>query len=316
MVFQCPGLCLVSKLTVFHEVNLSSFSTVCRGLPHLSAEAAVLALFLLWVMDEAPCAAAHWAMAAATLGCWQHHSHTAWAVPTSSTAKPALTQASKIQKHQAWGTERKWGPSSRAAWLCAGVSPGLAARRTGKTVRHRQAPPTRLHYKQKHPDRNSCTWGIPEGSTSTSYGSWLSVLHKWIANAQTKMPTMVLTLGARLFSPSCAHGSQAAADWGLPPHFHRICNTTSIPEKLHRYKKIFLLRESVHWAKWLTFEMGGEGNRYFTHITMELSASLLTFHLNRSSLSFLKNPLLFQNCPVIKLSLERTYQRKLIYAWA
>lgn len=42
-----------------------------------------------------------------------------------------------------------------------------------------------------------------------------AVWHKWIANAQNKMPIMVLTLGARLFSPSCAHVSQAAADWGL-----------------------------------------------------------------------------------------------------
>lgn len=49
-------------------------------------------------------------------------------------------------------------------------------------LRHRQAAPTRFHYKQKHPDRNfsdssnSCTWGVPEGSTSTRYGSGLSCL--------------------------------------------------------------------------------------------------------------------------------------------
>lgn len=172
-------------------------------------------------MDEVPRAAAHWAMAELP---WAAGSITltAWAVSTSSAARPALTQASKIQKHQAWATERKWGPSSRAAWLCAGVSPGLAAHWTGKTVRHRQAPPTRLHYKQKHPDRNfSQTVQTPAPEEYLRAAPVLgmaldwAVWHKWIANAQTKMPTMVLTLGARLFSPSCAHGSQAAADWGL-----------------------------------------------------------------------------------------------------
>lgn len=211
-----------SKLTVFHEVNLSSFSTVAGGCPTSQLpEAAVLALFCSggWVRylvlllteqwQQLP-----WAAGSITL--------TAWAVSTSSTARPALTQASKIQKHQAWATERKWGPSSRAAWLCAGVSPGLAAHWTGKTVRHRQAPPTRFHYKQKHPDRNfSQTVQTPAPEQYLRAAPVLgmaldwAVWHKWIANAQTKMPTVVLTLGARLFSPSCACGSQAAADWGL-----------------------------------------------------------------------------------------------------
>lgn len=221
MVFQCPGLCLALSYCFSWGQSFQFFHCL-QGLPHVWAvwgscpgcvllwgwmRSLVLLLTEQW--QQLP-----WAAGSITL--------TAWAVSTSSAARPALTQVSKIQKHQAWATERKWGPSSRAAWLCAGVSPGLAAHWTGKTVRHRQAPPTRLHYKQKHPDRNfSQTVQTPAPEeylrAAPVVGMALdwAVWHKWIANAQNKMPIMVLTLGARLFSPSCAHVSQAAADWGL-----------------------------------------------------------------------------------------------------
>lgn len=127
-------------------------------------EAAFLALFLSWGMRQLVLLLTWAAAGSVTL--------TTWAVSTSSfTAKPALTQASEIQKHRAWATERKWGSSSRAAWLCAGVSTGLAAHRTGKTVKSRPAPAACLHYKRQiekplTDTSNSSMWGGPWGSTS------------------------------------------------------------------------------------------------------------------------------------------------------
>lgn len=48
-----------SKLTIFQEVNLSSFSTVCRGLPCVSAVWGSCPGSVPALGDEAACAAAH-----------------------------------------------------------------------------------------------------------------------------------------------------------------------------------------------------------------------------------------------------------------
>lgn len=163
MVFQHAGLCPASKLTIFQEVNLSRFCTVCRWLLCVSALWGSCPGSVPVLGDEAARAVAH-------LSSGSSHP---WAVsrsplqPYLPSLRPARSKSTKPE------LERKWGSSSRAAWLCAGFSTGLAAHRTGKTVRSRQAPAACLHYRLKAADRTfSQTVQTPageeyhEGSTS------------------------------------------------------------------------------------------------------------------------------------------------------
>lgn len=107
MVFQYLGLCLASKLTIFHEVNLSSFCTVCRWLLHVSALWGSCRGSVPVLGDEAACAVAHLSNGSSFPWAAGSISHSLGCVLIIYTAKPALSQACKIQKHQASATERK-----------------------------------------------------------------------------------------------------------------------------------------------------------------------------------------------------------------
>lgn len=140
MVFQHPGLCLACKLTIFHEVNLSSFSTVCRWLPCVSAvwgscpgsvpaRGGMRQLVLLLTWAKLP------------LGCWQHPSHSLSCVLIIFYSQTYTRSSQQDVKAPSLSYREKRRLQLKSC-LCAGISTGLAAYRTGKAVRSRQATPT------------------------------------------------------------------------------------------------------------------------------------------------------------------------------
>lgn len=141
------------------------------------------------------------------LGCWQHPSHSLGCVLIIFYSQTYTHSSQQHPKAPSLSYREKRRLQLKSC-LCAGVSTGLAAYRTGKTLRSRQAPPACLHYKLKHPDRNFHSyfkllhWGVPWGKHQcVRMALDRAVLHKWMANAQTKMPTKIFTLGARLLGP-------------------------------------------------------------------------------------------------------------------
>lgn len=153
--------------------------------------------------------------------------------PRSKSTQPELQRESEAPPQELPGRVQELAQG----WLLTGQV----------KLRNRWAPPACLHHKLKHPDRNFSqllqTPALEEYLRAAPVcrdGSWLSyVLHKWMANVQTKMPAKIFTLGARLLRP-------ILGSWHFTsPHFHWICNTTSVPEKLYRIKRIFLVRVSA-----------------------------------------------------------------------